>query len=62
MPELASRIILLVRSLDSDINRVVKEFAGNFKNRRIEAPPDNYGKFEVDGNDSLDTVRAVVQN
>ena len=62
MPELASRIIPLVRSLDSDINRVVKEFASNFKNRRIEAPPDDYRKFVMDGNDSLDTVGAVVQN
>ena len=62
MPELASRIIPLVRSLDSDINRVVKEFASNFKNRRMEAPPDDYRKFVTDGNDSLDTVGAVVQN
>jgi CRISPR/Cas system-associated endonuclease Cas1 len=62
MPELGSKIIPLVRPLDSDINRIVKEFAGNFKNRRIEAPPDNYGKFEANGNDSLDTVGTVVQN
>ncbi len=62
MPELASRIIPLVRSLDSDINSVVKEFASNFKNRRMEAPPDGYRKFVTDGNDSLDTVGAVVQN
>jgi CRISPR/Cas system-associated endonuclease Cas1 len=62
MPELASKIIPLVRSLDSDINRIVKEFAGNSKNRRIEASPDDYRKFEADGNDSLDTVEAVVQN
>jgi CRISPR-associated protein Cas1 len=62
MPELASKIIPLVRSLDSDINRVVKEFASNFKNRRMEAPPDDYRKFVTDGNDSLDTVGAVVQN
>ena len=62
MPELASKIIPLVRSLDSDINRVVKEFASNFKNRRIEASPDNKRKFVKDGNDSLDTVGAVVQN
>jgi CRISPR-associated protein Cas1 len=56
LPGLASRIIPLVRSLDSGINRIVKEFAGNFKNRRIEAPPDNYEKFEEDWNDSLDAV------
>jgi len=62
MPELASKIIPLVRSLDSDINRLVKEFASNFKNRRMEAPPDDYRKFVTDGNDSLDTVGAVVQN
>ena len=62
MPELASKIIPLVRSLDSEINRVVKEFAGNFKNRRIEAPPGSYGKFEEDGNDSLDIVGAVAEN
>jgi CRISP-associated protein Cas1 len=62
MPELASKIIPLARSLDSDINRIVKEFAGNFKNRRIEASPDDYRKFEEDGKDSLDTVEAVVQN
>jgi hypothetical protein len=62
MPELASKIIPLVRSLDSDINRVVKEFASNFKNRRMEAPPDDYRNFEANGNYSLHTVGAVVQN
>ena len=62
MPELAFKIIPLVRSLDSEINRVVKEFASNFKNRRMEAPPDDYRKFVTDGNDSLDTVGAVVKN
>ena len=62
MPELASKIIPLVRSLDPDINRVVKEFASYFKPRRGEAPPGSYGKFEEDGNDSLDTVAAVVEN
>jgi hypothetical protein len=62
MPELASKIIPLVRSLDSEINRIVKEFAGNFKNRRMEAPPDDYRKFDEDGNDSLDTAEAVDQN
>ncbi len=62
MPELASQIIPLIRKLDPDINRVVKEFANNFKNRRMEAPPDDYRKVVTDGNDSLDTVGAVVQN
>jgi CRISPR/Cas system-associated endonuclease Cas1 len=62
MPELVPKIVPLVRSLDPDINRVVKEFASNFKNRRMEAPPDEYRKFVMDGNDSLDTVGAVVQN
>jgi len=62
MPELASKIIPLVRSLDSDINRVVKEFASNFKNRRMAAPPDDYRKFVKEENNSLDTVGAVVEN
>ena len=62
MPELASQIIPLIRKLNPDINRVVKEFANNFKNRRMEAPPDDYRKVVTDGNDSLDTVGAVVQN
>lgn len=39
-PELASKIIPLVRSLDSDINRVVKEFTSHFKPKRVETYPD----------------------
>jgi len=41
MPELTSRIIPLVKSLDPDINRIVKEFAGYFKTRLVQAHPDN---------------------
>jgi CRISPR-associated protein Cas1 len=62
MPELASKIIPLVRSLDPDINRIVKEFASNFKTRLVQAHPDDDRKFRADGNDSLDTIGAVVQN
>jgi CRISPR-associated protein Cas1 len=39
MPELASKIIPLVKSLDPDINRVVKEFAEHFKTRLVHAHP-----------------------
>jgi CRISPR/Cas system-associated endonuclease Cas1 len=62
MPELASKIVPLVRSLDSDINRVVKEFASNFKPRRVETYPDDGWNSKADGNDFLDTVGAVAEN
>jgi CRISPR-associated protein Cas1 len=62
LPELASKIIPLVRSLDPDINRIVKEFATNFKTRMVQAHPDDDLNSRVDGNDSLDTVEGVVQN
>ncbi len=62
MPELASKAIPLVRSLDSDINRIVKEFTSNFKNRCTQAPPDSYRRLESDGNDSLDSMGAVEEN
>jgi len=41
MPELTSQIIPLVKSLDSDINRIVKEFASYFKTRLVQAHPDD---------------------
>ena len=41
MPELASQIIPLIRKLDPDINRIVKEFASNFKTRLVQAHPDD---------------------
>jgi hypothetical protein len=62
MPELASRIIPMVRSLDSDINRIVKEFASNFKPHRVETYHDDGWKSGTERNESLDTVEAVVQN
>jgi hypothetical protein len=39
MPELTSQIVLLVKSLDPDINRIVKEFASYFKTRLVQARP-----------------------
>ena len=62
MPELASKIIPLVRSLDSDINRIDKEFASYFKPRRVETYLDDEWKSRADGNDFLDSVGVVVQN
>ena len=41
MPELTSKIIPLVRSLDPDINRIVKEFASFFKTRLVQDHPDD---------------------
>lgn len=61
-PELASKMIPVVRSLDSDINRVVKGFTSNFKPKRVEAFPDDDWKSRAEGNDSLDSIGAVVQN
>ena len=40
MPELASKIIPLVRTLDPDINRIVKEFSSHFKTRLVKAHPE----------------------
>ena len=62
MPELASKIIPPIRTLDPDINRVVKEFAGNFKTRHVQAHPDDGRNSGAKVNDSLDTIGAVVQN
>jgi CRISPR/Cas system-associated endonuclease Cas1 len=44
MPELTSKIIPLVKSLDPDINKIVKEFAGNFKTRLVKALPESVSK------------------
>ena len=40
-PELTSQIIPLVKSLDPDINRIVKEFASYFKTRNLRAYPED---------------------
>lgn len=62
MPELASKFIPLVRTLDPDINRVVKEFASYFKPRRVETYPDDGWKSKAEGNDFPDSMGAVVEN
>jgi len=59
-PRVTSKIVPLLKSLDPDINRVVKEFSSNFKTRLVQAAPNaNFDNFELEEGQNSDKVSSA---